>query len=159
MGILCVCFRTIATYLCPAGNLFHFVVSTSLFLSFSPILSLSFPFLLSLFCPLTYTLAAAVVSTGILRVFFLPIQPLVCICLWLAGQSGVPRSFVLVSFIVIFSHKVAFLFFCSHGHSMCFFFHYSHVTVTSSGVWSSLSFYDFPFLSLSSISFCLFIII
>ena len=101
MRILCVFFPTSHVFAL-WGNLFLFLVSSSLLLSFSPMMFLSFRFLSfsSMPClPIDLNvLYSAVVSMGILCVLF----PAIATCLCPAGEP-VPFSRILFPSLVLFS--------------------------------------------------------
>ena len=180
MGILLVFFSLQPRVCALRGNLFPFLLSSSLFLPSSfydvPFLcSLSFPFFLCFFCPLIYICCS---FHGHSMCVFLTIAT----HLWPAGQSGVPCSLILFSSLVYAFPFLSFPFlsfsflqclFCTliyiccsfHGLSMCAFPHYSHVIVACREIWISLfsypllfscftSFYDLPFLPFLLRLFC-----
>ena len=118
-GILSVVFRTVATCFWPAGTwsaLVSFpILSSSLFSSFSSILFLTLPFLMSF--SLIYICCSF--RGGILSVVF----PTVAICFWPAGNLECPCLFsdlILFPFLLLFFYIVPYPSFSSMSFSLIY---------------------------------------
>ena len=118
-GLLSVVFRTVAICFWPAGNLecpcLFPTLSSSLFSSFSSILFLTLPFLLSF--SLIYICCSF--RGGILSVVF----PTVAICFWPAGNLECPCLFsdlILFPFLLFFFYIVPYPSFSSMSFSLIY---------------------------------------